>query len=269
MKHLSHFFLGLLLVALALFSGCRPQRGIIPAAEEELRAPIVTLNAIHSNHARFESYAARFTGTATWQGSRHTVSGTIRMLHDRAIWISVAPVMGIEISRVIVTPDSVSFLNRLDATYFTGDIRFLNQLLGSNMDFYMLQAVLLGNDFSHFSYQSIELLNDRDLLRLDFSERQRNPSDDDFRITHSLWIDPITYRLRQSSVSLPQYAQQMHVQYHALENISGQQLPVSMHISLAAESSVMELTLLLSRIQLNTPVELTFTIPTRFRKIEM
>lgn len=268
MKHRSHILLGLLLVTLAMFSGCRPQRGIIPAAEEALSAPIVALNTIHSNHARFESYTARFTGTATWQGSRHTVSGAIRMLHDRAIWISVAPVMGIEISRVIVTPDSVRFLNRLDATYFTGDIRFLNQLIGSNMDFYMLQAVLLGNDFSHFNHQSIELLNDREMLRLNFSERERNPSDG-FRITQSLWIDPITYRLRQSNVSLPQYAQQMHVQYHALENISGQQLPVSMHISLAAESSVMELSLQLSRIQLNTPVELTFTIPTRYRKIEM
>ncbi len=44
------------------------------------------------------------------------------MEKDKAIFLSVAPFLGIEVARVLITPDTVKFINRLQSRFFVGDI---------------------------------------------------------------------------------------------------------------------------------------------------
>ncbi|MDR1345812.1 MAG: DUF4292 domain-containing protein [Bacteroidales bacterium] len=60
---------------------------------------------------------------------------------------------GIELGRMVLTPDSVFFVNKIEGSYYRGDYALLRNLLMLNLDFYMTQAIFNGIDFpKHNSY---------------------------------------------------------------------------------------------------------------------
>lgn len=75
-----------------------------------------------------------------------SLSASIRMVRDTAIWMSLSPGLGIEAARVLLTPDSV-FMQ--DYVMGTGQSRFGYEGLSVNLrlkvTFAMLQELFLGN----------------------------------------------------------------------------------------------------------------------------
>jgi len=72
---------------------------------------------------------------------------TIRMRKDSVIWVSITPLLGIEMIRVIITPDSLKYLSKIPENkfYYTGTFEDVNRLIGIEFDFEMLQQLLVGN----------------------------------------------------------------------------------------------------------------------------
>ncbi|HAJ98664.1 MAG TPA: hypothetical protein DCM62_01425 [Bacteroidales bacterium] len=266
MKSLDMRILLLVFTLQLFFVGCRPLRQVIELDEAQRSAELAHRN-IHAHHANYESYSARFSGTALWAGNTQPVSGSIRIQKDQAIWISLAPLLGIEIARIVIRPDSVWFLNRLNTTYFIGDLSFFNELVGTNLDFFMMQDVLMGNDFSHFTNHPPQTSQEGNLLKLNFSRRDRNTPEEPLWITHSLWVDPQTHRLAQSLVVLPEFMQQIRIRYDRMAAVNGQKLPEQVQVSLLSDGTSAELSIQLSRIQINTPVNITFSVPPRYRHL--
>ena len=57
---------------------------------------------------------------------------------------------GIELARVVLTPDSVIFVNKLEHEFYAGSHEFLRRVFGLPLDFYMVQSLLNGVDFKDF-----------------------------------------------------------------------------------------------------------------------
>ena len=67
----------------------------------------------------FEWMTAKMTMDITAPGMEmNDVSGVLRMRRDSVIWISASAFMGVENVRLLITQDSVVFLNRVDQNYF-------------------------------------------------------------------------------------------------------------------------------------------------------
>ena len=58
---------------------------------------------------------------------------------------------GIELARLVLTPDSLIYVNTLSKEYYRGDYGFLCAVLDLPMDFQMIQALLNACDFPHFN----------------------------------------------------------------------------------------------------------------------
>ncbi len=258
----------MLLVAAGAFQACKPRRDITPAIGDLLKSPDRALRAMHSNHANFNFYSTRFSGTAIWENNSYIISGSIRIQKNQAIYISVTPFLGIEVARLLVTPDTVKFLNRLESSFFVGDIGFLNNMLGTDLDFFMLQAILTGNDFEHFTTDNFRVANDRDMLLLSSSTRHRHTSRNAPSIEHSLWIDPSTYRIRQSIAFDPSEKRMIRVDYLNFEQIEGQLFPNNIVLLFTDAGSRAELSYRTSKTSLNSPLDFSFSIPTRYKPID-
>ena len=57
---------------------------------------------------------------------------------------------GIELARVVLTPDSVIYVNKLENEFYRGDYRFLEKMFGFKLDYDMIQDILNGRDFTRF-----------------------------------------------------------------------------------------------------------------------
>jgi hypothetical protein len=65
---------------------------------------------------------------------------------DSIIYLHVS-FSGIELGRMVLTPDSVFFVNKIAGSYYRGDYALLYNLLTFNLDFYTIQAIFNGVDF--------------------------------------------------------------------------------------------------------------------------
>jgi hypothetical protein len=102
-----------MMASLTLLSGC----GLFaPATEEGLRVRstrflVKRLEAQRLDYTWYEAKAKMQYETAERAGSARAY---IRMRRDSAIWVSVVPLLGIEVVRAYITPDSLTVLNRLE-----------------------------------------------------------------------------------------------------------------------------------------------------------
>lgn len=256
------------LVVLVFFLGCRPVRQLIPVVPD--RAVEQVLTSMHASQASFDFFSARFSGRASINGSETALGGTIRIRKDSAIFVSVAPVLGIEVARILVTPGHVKMLNRLEGTYFDGDMQVVNSMLNADVDFYMLQSLLLGSDFAYFSADNFRLSNERDMLKLHNPARRqlRSPEANAATITHSLWLDPQSYRIMQSNIADDQGSRTVQASYPSHTTVQGQTMPSEVLITFIDGLSRADLNLSYNRITLNQPQQMTFSVPSRYRPMD-
>ncbi len=87
-------------------------------------------------NVNFESSVQSFGGTVR-----------LRMRTDSLIWLNVTK-FGIEVARVLITPDSCVLLNRLEGSYSVKNWEFIGQQIGlpkEQANFKNLQNIILGN----------------------------------------------------------------------------------------------------------------------------
>jgi hypothetical protein len=83
---------------------------------------------------RFQEGAKMVNGTAN-----------IRMRKDSLIWFSISPNVGVEVTRALISPDTVLIINRVDKEYYVFNYREISRYFDFPVDFNLIQAILLGN----------------------------------------------------------------------------------------------------------------------------
>ncbi len=265
-----HLRLPLLFLLMALGSCSTLHDVVTPEVEdEEAIAVSETLSAMQARQASFDFFASRFSGTANVNNTHYDISGTIRIRKDSAIYLSLSPFLGIEMARLLITPEEVLFLNRLEGTYYQGDMDVLNRMFNTNMDFQMLQAILVGNDFAHFTRDRFSVSRDEDRLLL------RNP--ERYPITgaalglpfqQNIWLDQDSYLIRENLLYEPRTQRSIRARYDRYDQIGQQDLPGEITLVMTDPDNRVELSMRYRRTSINEPQPMEINIPERYRRME-
>lgn len=93
---------------------------------------------------------------------------------DSAILVSVSSLLGIEVSRALILPDSIFVIDRLNRTYYKEKYNELEQRFSLALDFYQLQNVLIADfqDNIKFNIDSLDniLISEKGSFIIAFSE---------------------------------------------------------------------------------------------------
>ena len=176
MKFLSRF---LLLIAMVswLFS-CRSTKKIQTAISridtvlvkgptpEELRADSIrfireSYDRLMKNRIQFETFSAKIkVDMEDKEGKKSDFNAFLRLRRDSALWVSINVALGIEAFRVLITPDSVKLLNKLDKIVQVRSVESLQEITHLPFTFAELQNVIIGNpiyiDSAIVSYKNDE-----------------------------------------------------------------------------------------------------------------
>lgn len=74
-----------------------------------------------------------------------SLTATIRIKQDSLIWMSLSPALGIEAVRGLITRDSIFIINRLNRTYSVFDFASLGKKFNFDINYDLVQAMLLGD----------------------------------------------------------------------------------------------------------------------------
>ncbi len=150
---------GIVLIVISVLAACRSTRPIqtaitkrdttqqvIANGPDSVARITMVLAALDSNRIPFETFTSKVNvDYRSGDGKNYDVNATIRMQRDRAIWISVNAVLGIEALRVLITPDSVKLLDKLNKTYTARKSSYLQEVTSLPLDLPTLQNLLIGN----------------------------------------------------------------------------------------------------------------------------
>ena len=79
------------------------------------------------------------------EGQEIKINAQIRIQKDSVIWISLKAKLGIEIFRIMITPDSIYYISRMNKTYFVKSISYIKEVVKADVSFIKLQEILFAS----------------------------------------------------------------------------------------------------------------------------
>jgi hypothetical protein len=258
---------------LILFSSCTTQRKIIKAPLKEEGVDYLFSN-LKLHELKYDWFTAKFSAEYTNKGQTTSFNGQIRIHKDSVIWLSFSPALGIEVFRIMLTQDSVKFINRMNSTFFAGDYNFVNSYLNTNIDFDLLQSFLTGNDLSFYEDGKFRAGIDNGIYKLMTADRMklkkfvRNSQENLRVLIQTLWIDPDSFKITRANVKeIREPNIQLEAQYSAFEKIGEQLFPKDMSFDISADNNL-SVKVGFNKITINTVQLFPFKIPQSYHPVK-
>jgi hypothetical protein len=149
-----------LLLTIVLLASCRSTRKISsvmvikdstvvdtnPIESDSARIVHETIARMEQKHIDFNTFSAKVkVDYRDSKDRKYDFNAFIRIRNDSVIWVSVIAALGIEAFRVLITPDSVAILDKLEKTIQYQTVDYLQQITQLPFDFQTLQDLIIGN----------------------------------------------------------------------------------------------------------------------------
>jgi len=230
---------------------------------------------MQQNESQFHTLSAKALIDITSQGKTNSLKATIRMTKDSAIWVSISAGMGLEAARILLTRDSVLFINRLNKTYFVGNYKFINHLINAQVDFDIIQALLTGNDFKWYDYQDIEASIMGSQYQLESANRRKlkkyikSPDCASQVIYQSMWLNPESFKIERIKIKeIKNENKKIVAEYSHFKTIDGQILPAQYDITISAQNDII-IDATFMKISLNKSIKFPFNIPSKYKETQV
>jgi hypothetical protein len=268
----------ILLISLAglilIFSSCQ-NRNIRKKSPIKLLEADYVLNETHKNQTRFEWFSGKAKVDFIAGKKKNPFTVQMRIKRDSTIWVSVSTGIGIEGARLLLTQDSVKYLNRIDKTYFISDYTFLSNLINTEINFGMIQALLLAKDFSWYDYQDLKVRLDKRLYQIESTNKHqlkhlsKNNIAESTVYYQSLWISPETFKIQKLKIKeIGNENKKIAASYKQYRSINKQLFPYEMNIELNNEKG-MRMEMVYYRINFDDSLDFPYSIPSKYTPIEL
>ncbi len=282
MNNLTKLILWLTILSGVALSSCKTTKVIIPpppppevkeAIKDSLKDNHSTyvFDKMKQNQFKYKWLSAKFNVEYITDVNNSSFSGTLRMLHDSVIWISISK-MGFEGARILITEDTVKFINRQDKLFFISDFNYINRFVNNAIDFDMLQAIIVGNDFKYYENDKFKVSLDNDQIRLSTINRRklkkyvRNLNDHNKILVENITLDPVTFKINDVTVKEVKANNKLKATYSNYEKIADQLFPILLELAISAEKEI-KIKIEFTKCIIDEPQSFPFTIPESYDEI--
>ena len=200
-----------------------------------------------------------------------------RSKKDSVIWISVSPLLGIEVARLMITPDSVKMLDKIHNKYEVTSFESINKMLQMKVNFEIIQALLYGNFFAYKKnenrFNSVYLedslgsqfyilssLNKKKLKRA-LEEKDLNKP-----VIQDVYVNDTTYRVNRVQVEDQRINKVLNTSYSDFHETDGGLFPFKSKTNITAEKNI-EIRIEYGKVTKAESLEFPFNIPNNYERI--
>ncbi len=210
----------------------------------------------YQNEIDFKTLRAKMKIDYSNGDESQRVSVSIRMEKNKAIWIS-AP---LGIVKAYITPNRVSFYNKLENKYFDGDFTYLSNLLGTELDFQKVQNLLLGQAL-------LDLTADKYDLEVADKNYQLKPRKAAALFKILFQIEPKNFKIATQQLSQPLKKRLLEIDYRDYQKISQYVLPNLIFITAIDKKVRNTIAIEYRNIEFNNPINFPYKIPKGYTEI--
>ena len=158
---MNRLFLTGAFVAVFMMFSCHPTKNINKAiaprdttkinaaqsAADSVLLRTTTLDKLRKNYLEYKTFSAKIkVDVEDSKRKQPDLTAVVRMIKDSAIWISIsATIFNAEVYRILITPDSVILLNKVEKEVQYRSLDYLQEVTQIPFDFHTVQDLLIGN----------------------------------------------------------------------------------------------------------------------------
>lgn len=260
------------------------------------------LNRYNENVFEFDFLSMRVSADVKTPEESQSFKANIRAAKDSLLWISVTPLMGVEMIRLLMTPDSVKYVSKVpnNKHYFLGTFKQLSTITQSELDFHSIQAILTGNlvqldeDNDRFAsriegrnyvllsryYRKLKRvlgsdfkeLSPEDSLEIDIDltdkryQRIIRRSEEEDLLMKRYWIDGNHFRPTKTVFDDLYYQRYLQIEHSNHKTLDAQKYPGKTIVTAGSPDGNIRFTIETNRIKLYDDLEFPFDIPNDYER---
>lgn len=204
------------------------------------------------------------------ESSSVSVNANMRIRRGELIRLSVAPVLGIEVARMDITPKGVLVIDRMNRRYVEIGFVEVADILKVEVDFNALQSLFLNEIF----LPGRESLTVEDAVKFDLSEQdgrahlQVKDSRSQMKGSrYSFFTSAMDGRLEETVISLKDLPYALHCRYTDFTMVGSDVFPQSIELTPEGTQKKYSLGLKLSRIGTDSDWDAKSEVPAKYRKM--
>lgn len=245
-----------LLLSLLLLVGCRTSKKLVDRGEFPVRTEAEIIQALEDNNKDWTWYALKSKMDVTLPDEHFKGTTYIRMKKDSVIWTMVKK-FAIEAVRVLVEPDDVTILNRIETSYMKDSPQRYFRQVGLNYGFRDVQEFLFGNIILPSSE--------------DFTVGRKDPyyivsfMDGDVRLEY--YIDAYTLQLSKSKNYIDR-GSYMEITYDDYKQGDYGTFPYKRHVTLVVDGKqAADIEIDVKELLVDVPKNMPFSIPSHYDRV--
>lgn len=290
-----------LLFIIATLTACRTNRVVVKPIKD--KSPAFLTKKLDNNLLEYDYISFKSEFDVRLKNEKKSFKANIRMKRDSIIWISISPLLGIEVARIMFTQDSIKLIDKWNDQFYLGDFEYINNKFDTELNFNMVQDLFVGNpiyydnnekfisakDENHHILTSKNKKNLRKALGLDKLKKEDSPTkvdsleydinqkrlrkaikknEEEELIVKRYWIDPEVYKIEKSLIHDLSYNRIFEVEYTDFEEVKAMLFPSKTKVLLKESEKYTNISIGNSRIRINKPLNFPFNIPDKFERIQ-
>lgn len=190
-----------------------------------------------------------------------SVNIKLRIDMDKTIWMS-ATKLGFPLAKVKITPDRVSYYEKLKGTYYDGDFALLSKWLGTELDYEKVQNILLGQAVLNLKKEKYDSKIDNQLYQL-------SPIKENELFGILFFMNPDNFKLNRQEITNTEKQQMLSVSYANYKDIKGEQFPENINIRATDRNNLTTINIEYKSVEFNEELTFPFEIPSGYKEITL
>lgn len=242
----------------ALLVSCKAKK-----VEDGATALAMSSKEIIKNHCKNKfdkkTISARLKAVYRDQNNLQTITIKLRLEKDEVIWMS-GTILGIPMAKILITPTNVQFYEKLNKTYFEGDFTLLSDFLGTDVNFEIIQNLLIG--------ESILDLNEKKFTAsVHGNTYLLTPKKQEDLFDILFWINPTNFKMKKQEVRQQEDQKRLTIDYAEYQKIKEVVFPKTINIIAVEKETRTFIDLEYKSVEFDKRLSFPFKIPQGYQKI--
>jgi hypothetical protein len=253
----------MILIAFIGFTACKAKKAVVtPVVTTPVVIPTTdnkaeNLKLLKSKDISFNTLAIKAKANLDFAGNKNGVTMNIRMERDKQIWVSITAVIGIEVARAVITPDSIKVRNNLQSTYLKKPFNYAYRYTSKNVSFKMLQAIFAGNTIPDFTKETSTIAQQNGAYMI---------SGEEGTLAFKILFNKIM-KVSENNLNDLKSGQALKVAYGNYQQVNDGLFPSSLTINSMAGTKKVNLQLDYTKVDRNIPLDFPFSVPRNYELV--
>jgi len=231
---------------------------VVDTRNDSLQFIHKVLDSLHRNHIDFQTFSSKAKVHYEDNEGKNDFTAYLRLIKDSVLWINIRGPFDLDVSRALVTRDSVKVVDKLKRTVHLWSIDHLQQLAHIPLTFSDLQNVLIGNPVFLDSTVSSYKIDDRSVSLVCIGAVFKHfltVNKGDYTLQHSKLDDVDITRARTVDITFADYQfGKSGIRFSTYRRVT------------VSERSKLDIELDFKQVEFNQPLSISFSLPRNYRR---